>query len=97
MHILEFVWDKRKELANRQKHGVGFDEAAEVFADEYARIILDPEHSDQEDLFILLGMSARLRVLVVCHCYRAGDAKIRIISARKAHKQEAKDYGRYLK
>jgi len=89
---LRFVWDERKSEANARKHGVTFAEAETVFLDEEALLIGDPDHSDDEDRFILLGMSARLRTLVVCHCYREDDSTIRIISARKADRQERARY-----
>jgi len=88
---LRFEWDEAKSATNRRKHGVSFEEAKSVFADDFARLIANPENSEREDRFILLGMSAHLRVLVVCHCYRYGDT-IRIISARKADKSERQQY-----
>jgi len=92
MNGLRFVWDAGKNLANRRKHGVSFEEAQTAFHDENARVYFDPDHSEEEDRFILLGMSLQLRVLVVCHCYREGESVIRIISARKADKREQGDY-----
>jgi uncharacterized DUF497 family protein len=92
MSDLRFVWDPRKAKANQQKHGVTFEEAESVFLDEQALLIGDPEHSDDEDRFVLLGLSTRLRVLVVCHCYRESDSEIRLISARKADSAERKEY-----
>lgn len=94
MSELRFEWDERKELANRRKHGVGFEEARSAFFDEHALLIPDPDHSDDEDRFVLLGMSMALRTLVICHCYREGDAVIRIISARKADRSERQAYTR---
>ena len=79
---LRFEWDKQKAAANRRKHGVSFEEARTVFLDEGALQIPDPEHSEEEDRSIMLGISLRLRVLVVCHCYRESDEVIRLISAR---------------
>ena len=96
MPTLRFDWDQRKARANQLKHGVSFDEAKTAFLDEYARIILDPEHSDDEERFVLLGMSIGLRLLVVCHCYREPGNLIRIISARRANKSERREYARYL-
>lgn len=94
---MKFTWDLRKAETNRRKHGISFEEAAAVFLDENARLIADPEHSDdEEDRFVLLGMSRRLRVLVVVHCYREMDEEIRIISARKADSTERKEYESYL-
>ena len=80
MPELRFVWDPRKSRANRRKHGITFEEAQTVFYDERAREYSDPDHSESEERFILLGMSRRLRVLVVCHCYRESESVIRIIS-----------------
>ena len=91
---MQFAWDKRKATTNLQKHGVSFDEASTVFDDDDALRIFDPDHSESEDRFILLGMSSILRVLVVCHCYREDDETIRIISARKATKRESSTYER---
>jgi uncharacterized DUF497 family protein len=90
---LQFEWDDRKDAANRRGHGVSFEEAHTVFFDERAVLISDPDHSDDEDRFILLGLSSALRMLVVCHCYRRHDV-IRIISARKANRDERADYDR---
>lgn len=92
MSELRFEWDPRKALANAAKHGVSFEEARSVFADERAKLIDDPDHSEEEDRFILLGLSSSLRVLIVCHCYREDDGVIRVISARKATPREAKFY-----
>jgi uncharacterized DUF497 family protein len=91
MAHLRFEWDPREDAANVKKHGISFDEAKTVFTDEFARLIADPDHSDAEDRFILLGTSIHSRLLVVCHCVRTGEF-IRIISARKADKTERKVY-----
>ena len=91
MAHLVFEWDPKKEASNIAKHGVSFSEAQTAFTDEFARLIPDPDHSADEDRFILLGTSISSRLLVVCHCIRSGDT-IRIISARKAQKQERKSY-----
>ena len=88
MSTLRFDWDARKASENLHKHGLSFEEAQSVFADEHALLIDDPEHSDKEDRFVILGLSVALRTLVVCHCYRKGGDVIRIISARKANKKE---------
>jgi hypothetical protein len=88
MSDLQFEWDKRKESANVKKHGVSFDEARTCFYDEKAIQFFDPDHSDEEDRFILLGISHKLNTLVVCHCFREKEAHVRIISARKADKDE---------
>lgn len=92
MADLRIDWDPAKSLANLTKHGVSFEEAATVFSDENGRLIPDPDHSEEEDRFILLGMSWSLRVLVVCHCYREASDLIRIISARKATRKEQAQY-----
>jgi uncharacterized DUF497 family protein len=89
---LRFEWDERKNAENQRKHGVSFGEAETVFLDEFALLIDDPDHSSHEQRFILLGISARLRHLVVCHCYRTSGTLIRIISARKATAPERKAY-----
>ena len=89
---LRFDWDARKNAANKRKHGVSFEEARTVFYDDRALLIEDPDGEDQEDRFVLLGISAVLRMLVVCHCYREKDSLIRIISARKANRKERQDY-----
>jgi hypothetical protein len=96
MSKLRFEWDARKDRANQVKHGVSFEEAKTAFLDEGARVIADPEHSEDEDRFILLGLSVNLRVLVVCHCYREAENTIRIISARRADRSEQREYARWL-
>jgi len=88
MNKLEFEWDSKKDQVNTKKHGVSFDEASSVFYDEQAIQYYDPEHSTDEDRFILLGTSFKLKTLVVCHCFRDEETKIRIISARKADGEE---------
>ena len=92
MSNLRFEWDEIKSAANTKKHGVSFEEAKSVFVDEQAKLIGDPDHSDDEDRFVLLGLSGALRLLVVFHCYRSGGNVIRIISARKASAKESKSY-----
>ena len=92
MSSLIFEWDARKSAANAKKHGVTFDEAKSIFVDERAKLIDDPDHSDDEDRFVLLGLSGALRLLLVCHCYRGEGNVIRIISARKASAKESKSY-----
>ena len=92
MESLSFSWDNRKNNSNQKKHAVSFEEAQTVFFDENAIEYFDPGHSDEEDRFIMLGLSSRLRILVVCHCVRENDSEIRIISARKATKKERKIY-----
>lgn len=94
MDHLHFEWDKQKERINIRKHGVSFEEARAVFYDENAIQFFDPDHSQDEDRFIMLGISFKLRILVVCHCYRENEAEIRIISARKADAEEELEYWR---
>ena len=97
MSDLTFEWNDQKASENKRKHGVSFDEAKSAFLDENARLIPDPEHSDGEDRFVLLGLSIRLRLLLVCHCYREERNVIRIISARKADRSERKQYSEFLR
>jgi hypothetical protein len=97
MSTPDFEWDSRKAASNRKKHGVTFDEAQSAFMDEHARVMPDPIQPDDEDRFVLLGLSTQLRLLIVCHCYRQNDNTIRIISARKADKSERQQYARFLK
>ena len=92
MKRLRFEWDERKATVNRRKHGVSFEEARTVFFDENALLRPDAEHSEEEDRFVLLGLSAPLWTLVVCHCYRQGDEVIRLISARRANAFERQQY-----
>jgi uncharacterized DUF497 family protein len=92
MSSLHFEWDGRKAAANLKKHGIRFEEAKSVFLDERAKLIDDPDHSEEEDRFVLLGMSGTLRSLLVCHCYRGESNVIRIISARKASVKESRSY-----
>lgn len=94
MSHYSFDWDPRKDAANRKKHDVSFQEAKTAFTDEFARLIADPDHSEEEGRFILLGTSIYSRLLVVCHCVRDGGV-IRIISARKANSRELKTYEGY--
>ena len=91
MDSLNFEWDENKNAFNLKKHGISFNEAKTVFADELGRLILDPDNSEGEERFILMGMSSHLRILSVCHCERSSET-IRIISARKADKSERKQY-----
>jgi len=91
---MHFIWDTQKAAVNSRKHGVTFEEARTVFQDCDALRIFDPDHSVNEDRFLLPGRSSVLRLLVVCHCYRENDEKIRIISARKASPSEAATYQR---
>lgn len=97
MSMPRFEWDESKNRANKRKHGISFEEARTTFLDENARAIPDPEHSDDEERFVLLGLSISTRVLVVCHCYRQNDDVIRIISARKADRDEIEQYQWWLR
>ncbi len=96
MKQFEFQWDIVKNSTNKKKHGISFEEAETVFHDPNARLISDPDHSQEEDRFVLLGMSERLQILVVCHCYRKNETQIRIISARKAKRKEIENYEEHL-
>ena len=92
MSEIHFEWDPRKARSNLKKHGVSFHEAESAFYDDEALILEDPEHSDDEERLVLLGLSSVLRLLVVIHCFRGPDDTIRIISARKATPSEAGQY-----
>jgi len=94
MKKLIFEWDDKKNASNERKHGVSIEDAQTVFFDENAIEFDDPDHSIQEERFILLGLSQSLKVLVVCHCHRSDESKIRIISARKATRKEQGAYFR---
>ena len=96
MNAMRVAWDEAKAAENLRKHRVSFEEGATVFADENARLKPDPDNSQAEDRFLILGFSAKLRLLIVCHAYRENDEVIRIISARKATRNERKQYGSYL-
>ncbi len=89
---MKFEWDENKAAANEKKHGISFEEARTAFYDFNALLIPDPDHSDDEERFVLLGFSEAVRLLVVCHCYRESDSLIRIISCRKASKKESATY-----
>jgi uncharacterized DUF497 family protein len=91
---LRFAWDKKKAAGNFRKHNVSFEEATSVFFDEYAIEYHDPDHSEEEDRFIMLGLSRKLRVLLVCHCFWEDESVIRIISARKGDESESMSYFR---
>lgn len=92
MKAITFEWDEAKNTINGKKHGISFKEAETVFYDENALLIPDPEHSTMEERFVILGHSFSLKLLMVCHCYRRNDKVIRIISARKATKNESRQY-----
>ena len=89
-----FDWDENKNKKNITKHGISFDEASTVFFDECAILFDDPEHSEDEERFLLLGMSEEAHLCIVCHCYRESDTVIRLISARKATRKESERYAR---
>ena len=91
MSDFSFEWDSSKNASNQRKHEISFEEAKTVFSDDFARLIADPDHSQDEERFILLGSSIESNLLIVCHCVRDGDT-VRIISARKADKKERKIY-----
>ena len=92
-----FTWDEEKQELNIKKHKITFIEAATVFDDDNALIRDDPDHSQEDERFIIIGFSESARLLIVCHCYRTDDTIIRIISARKANRKERKEYGGHLK
>lgn len=92
MDNIIFEWDENKNQINQKKHKISFDEAKTVFNDIEALVIDDPDHSEEEERFIILGLSEKANLLVVCHCYRESDTVIRIISARKATTTETKQY-----
>ena len=96
MNTIKFSWDNNKSQSNLKKHQISFEEAKTVFDDENARLIFDPDHSEDEDRFILLGFSCNSKILTVVHCYRDDEQNVRIISARKSTKQETKQYREYL-
>ena len=93
MDTLHFEWDEKKNENNKRKHHISFEEAKTVFYDPNALLVHDPDHSKDEDRFVLMGLSRKMKILVVCHCYRESDNVIRIISARKAIKAEIFVYG----
>ena len=96
MSEITFSWDDRKDRENQRKHGVSFEEATTAFADENARVKHDPDHSQDEDRFVLLGFSAKLRMIVVAHAHRKEETEVRLVSARKATRKERKQYGQFL-
>ena len=93
--MIQFVWDEQKHQVNQKKHGISFEEAQSVFLDEYARLLVDPDHSETEERYLILGMSTKIRLLVVSHCYRENDHVIRLISARSATHFEQQQYQRF--
>jgi uncharacterized DUF497 family protein len=94
---LTFEWDPAKNALNLRRHKVSFEDASTVFLDENALLIADPDHSEEDDRFVLLGLSASLQILLVCHCCKPRMGTIRLISARKADRQERQDYIRRFK
>ena len=94
--MIRFEWDDNKNKTNIEKHGISFEEAVTVFEDDEALIIVDDAHSQKEERFVLIGFSYKANLLVVCHCYREKDSIIRIISARRANRQESKEYAKKL-
>ena len=90
--MIKFEWDEAKAAANLRKHQVSFDEAQSIFFDEFGVQFFDDDHSSGEDRFLMLGMSSRAKLLIVCHCQRDEGATVRIISARKATKRESAFY-----
>ncbi len=95
--MLRFEWDENKNVSNVAKHNVSFQEAMSAFYDENGLLIDDPEHSDSEERYILIGFSQFANLLVVCHCYRQDEEVIRLISARKATKNESQQYVERMK
>ena len=92
MTELRFEWDTDKAQENARKHGISFEEAATVFYDDFAVEFFDEDRSEWEDRFLMLGLSSQLNLLLVCHCFRESESVIRLISARKATRREAKFY-----
>ena len=92
MTRLRFEWDRDKNRINQKKHGVSFEEAKSVFYDDLAIQFWDNDHSNEEERFLLLGRSYKMRILLVVHCYREEESIIRIISARKATQNESQQY-----
>ena len=93
---MKFEWDEAKNRINIRKHGIAFEEATTVFYDGNAVLFDDPDHSMVEERFLIIGISAKERLCIVSHCYRGEDEVIRLISARKATRREAKTYYNYL-
>lgn len=96
MKSIDFSWDEPKNRQNQKKHRISFEEASSAFFDENARLVYDPDHSVEEDRYVLLGISEKSRLIIVCHTYRKNNRIIRIISARKANKYEIKQYSEFL-
>ncbi len=96
MENIKFSWDDNKAQKNLAKHKISFEEAKTVFGDKNARLVFDPDHSEDEERFLLLGLSYKLKILTVIHCYKDNENNIRIISARKSTKKEEKQYKEFL-
>lgn len=90
--MIRFEWDEDKNRINRKKHGIWFEETEAVFDDPCGRVFYDDNHSDEEDRFVIVGMNATGKLLVIVHCYSASGDMIRLISARKATRKEARFY-----
>lgn len=90
--MLRFEWDEQKNKLNFRKHGIWFEEATPVFNDPLGRLFFDPDHSESEDRFVLIGQDAQGRTLVVVHLHRETENIVRIISARNATKKESNAY-----
>ena len=89
---MKFEWDENKNEINQRKHGISFDEVTSVFRDAFAIVFDDPDHSENEERFLIIGTSDKRGICLVSHCYRGQDQVIRIISARKATKTESNIY-----
>ena len=92
METINFEWDENKNKINKNKHGISFEEAKTVFCDEFAILFDDPDHSEEEERFLIIGTTNKEKICIVSHCYREKDSIVRIISARKATKTERKIY-----
>ena len=92
MKEINFIWDENKNEINKRKHGLSFEEAREVFGDENAILFDDPDHSIEEDIFLIIGAIKSTKICIVSHCYRDDDNVIRLISAREATKKEKRIY-----
>lgn len=92
MGIIKFEWDENKNRINQRKHGISFEEASTVFYDEFAILFDDPDHLQDEDRFLIIGMTKKERICIVSHCYRGKENTVRIISARKAVRSEKEIY-----
>lgn len=89
---MNFEWDESKNRSNQLKHGISFEEVVTVFYDDYAIVFDDPDHSDSEERFLIIGLTNNFKICIVSHCYKERTESIRIISARKATKHESNYY-----